>query len=206
MIEKHDKETGQMIVALSVIKLNGYTAEHIYMYDDTKQSASYLCVTGEHDHNWIKLLLLILTVMCATVSAKVDNDEFPNLNRLQMGKYFQYLGTFNIFTSKWHHVFDIDMEAQRLPKFPSYPKCPSDNINQTSCKEVFVFINIMTLFQDIVGDAINKTLKQLNYAIPTIDSISWSKKKRGLINFGGTILHYLFGVASDDDVQSLQTE
>ena len=146
----------------------------------------------------ITLLSSLMGSICAQPSLLQTDDVIAYRN---YGVYLRPIKTIWITTEKWYHIVHIELPKPHEFTWNPTQGCPT----QYFCKndQFTFFLDIIRKMDEKEKNILLDTVNNLNNLIPQSPPPSTLRSKRGMINFLGHALHFLFGTATDDQIQQV---
>jgi hypothetical protein len=149
----------------------------------------------------IRLIILFLSLMgsiYAQPSLLQTDDVIAYRN---YGVYLRPIKTVWITTEKWYHIVHIELPKPHEFTWNPTQGCPTEYFCNN--KQFAFFFDTIRKMDEKEKNILLDTVNNLNNLIPQSPPPSNLRSKRGMINFIGHALHFLFGTATDDQIQQI---
>ena len=151
-------------------------------------------------------LLLLLVISIAAADKHINRNEV--FARLNYAVIFRPQQPIQLVTDEWTHVV-----IAQLPEYHNDPRdevhrlgsfnCSSLRQSKTSCESFQPLFQTLMTLHEISLRRIRSVIDHIYSILP--EDHHRDKHTRGIFDFGGQILHSLFGVATDDQVDAVRT-
>ena len=150
-----------------------------------------------------KLLMVLMVIPTTTAAQHITPDSV--ITRLNYGVIFRPQQPVRIVTDEWTHVFITRLPEPRNERQdalgPSEFNCTEiHDLSAASCKSFMPLFNTLLTLHKTSVRRVNTVINHI-YSILPENKIN--RQTRGLFDIGGQILHSLFGVATNKQVDAI---
>jgi len=152
--------------------------------------------------------LMFLAVTVVNASSATINTGDAIVVRLNYGVVIRKIASVEVVTDYWHQAFTLRLprESERTTELSEVNCSRVVNHSRAACLRIRPVIHYLHNMSARACTKINQVIRYIRAMIPEHGSMSdgRSRSKKGLIDLGGDILHGLFGVARDSDINHVR--